>query len=61
MITGYSSSGSGDLFDFGSSSICRTFTISSTTSTTGRHLGFERDYRPMLPFAACYVIMHNAY
>ena len=38
------SSGSSDLFDFGSSSRSHTFTISPTTSTTGRHLGFERDY-----------------
>ena len=36
-VAGPSSNGSGDLFDFGSSS-------RSTTSTTGRHLGFERDY-----------------
>ena len=43
-VTGPSISGSGDLFDFRSSSRCRTFNISPTTSNTGRHLGFERDY-----------------
>ena len=31
-----------------------TFTISPTTSATGRHLGFERDY--YTAFRACYVI-----
>ena len=28
----------------------RTFTISPTTSTTGRHLGFERDYNSYTAF-----------
>ena len=60
-VTGPSSSGSGDLFDFGSSSRSRTFTIFPTTSTAGRHLGFERDYICKLPFVACYVIMHKVY
>ena len=44
-VAGPSSSGSGDLFDFGSSSRSRTFTISSITSTTGLHFRFERDYK----------------
>ena len=57
-MTGPSSSGSGALFDFGYSSRSRTFTISHTTSTTGRHLGFERDYKSILPFGARYVIVH---
>ena len=42
-VAGPSSSGSGDLFDFGASSRSRTFTISPTNSTTGRHLGIKRD------------------
>ena len=43
-VAGLSSSSLGNLFDFGSSSSSCTFTISSTTSTTGHHLGFECDY-----------------
>ena len=39
----------------------RTFTISPTSSTTGRHLRFERDYNYHVAFRACYVIMHNIY
>ena len=35
------------------------FTISPTNSTTGRHLGFERDYNYHTAFRACYVIMHK--
>ena len=39
-----------------------TFTISPTTSTTGRHLGFERDYNyHYTAFRACYVIMHKGF
>ena len=54
-VAGPSSSGSGDLFHFGSSSRSRTSTISPTTSTTGPHLGFEHDYiTPILPFGVCY-------
>ena len=41
--------------------ILRTFPISPTTSTTGRHLGFERDYNYHTAFRACYVIMHTVY
>ena len=41
-VVGPSSSGSDDLFGFSSRS--RTFTNSPTTSTTGRHLGFKRDF-----------------
>ena len=48
---GPSSSGSGDLFELSDSSGSRTLTISPTTSTTGCHLVFERDY----------VIMHHIY
>ena len=41
--------------------ILRTFPISPTTSTTARHLGFERDYNYHTAFRACYVIMHTVY
>ena len=41
--------------------IQRTFTNSPTTSTSGRHLGFERDYNYHTAFRACYVIMHKVY
>ena len=41
--------------------ILRTFTISPTTSTTDRHLGFEPDYNYHTVFRACYVIMHKVY
>ena len=40
----------GRLFDFWSSSRSRTFTISPTTSTTGRHLEFDRDYNSRTAF-----------
>ena len=39
----------------------RTFTISPTTSTTGRHLGFKRDFNYHTAFRACFVIMHKVY
>ena len=39
----------------------RTFTIPPTTSTTGRHLGFERENNYQNAFRACYVIMHKVY
>ena len=42
-VAGPSSSGSGHLFDFGSSSRSHTLTIFPTTSTIGRHLEFESD------------------
>ena len=38
--------------------ILRTFTISPTTSTTGRHLGFERDYNYYTAFRG--VLRHHA-
>ena len=38
--------------------ILRTFTISSTTSTTGVHLGFERDYNYHTAFRS--VLRHHA-
>ena len=41
--------------------ILRTFTISVTTSTTGRHLRFERDYNFHTAFRAFYVIVHKVY
>ena len=47
MISGVakpSSSGSGDLLELSGKSRSCTFTISPTASTTGRHLGFDRDY-----------------
>ena len=43
-------SGSGYLSGFGSHSRSRTFTIFPTTSTTGHHLGFERDYKSHTTF-----------
>ena len=39
----------------------RTFTISPTTSTTGPHLGFERDYKYLTAFRACHATMHKVY
>ena len=39
----------------------RTFTISTTTSTTGRHLGFGREHNYHTDFRACYVILHKVY
>ena len=47
--------------DFGSSSRSRSFTISRTTSTTGRHRGFERDFNSHFVFRWCYIIMHKVY
>ena len=41
--------------------ILRTFTISPTINTIGRHLGFERDYNYHAALRACYVIMHKVY
>ena len=41
--------------------ILRTFTISPTTNTTGRHLGFERDYNYHAAFRVCDVIVHKIY
>ena len=43
-VVGPSSSGPGDLFELSDGSSSCPFTISPTTSPTGRHLGFERDY-----------------
>ena len=54
-----SSSGAGDFFDFGSSSSSRTFTIYTTASTTGCHLGFERDYNSHTAFRD--VLRHYAW
>ena len=41
--------------------LLRNFTISPTTNTTGRYLGFERDYNYHNALWACYVIMHKVY
>ena len=57
-VAGPSSSGSEDLFDFGSSSRYRTFIISPTASATGRHLGFEHDYYSHTAFRG--VLRHRA-
>ena len=38
-----------------------TFSISPTTSTTGRQLAFERDYNYHTAFRGCNVIMHKVY
>ena len=59
-VAGPSSSGSGDFLSFQVGQILRTFTISLTTSTTGRHLGFERDCNYHTAFRAC-VIMNKVY
>ena len=37
------------------------FLISPITSTTGRRLGFERDYSSHTAFRVCYVIMYIVY
>ena len=59
-VAGPSSGGSGDFFDFGSSSRFRTFTISSTASKVlAAILEFSVTTTPILPFEACYVIMHK--
>ena len=43
-VAGPLSSGSDALFELSDRSTSRIFTIFPTTSTNGRHLGFERDY-----------------
>ena len=58
---GPSSSGSGDLFDFGSSFRSLTFTFPPTSNTTGRHLGFERDYNSQTTFRDVLRFMHKVY
>ena len=60
-VAGPSSSGSGDLFELSGRSNTTCFYYFPTTSTTGRHLGFERDYNYHTAFRACYVIMHKVY
>ena len=45
-------------FDFGFSSRSRTFNISPTTSTAGRHLGIGRDYNSNTAFRG--VLRHYA-
>ena len=47
----------GICFRFQMGQILRTVTISPITITTGRHLGFERDYNYHTAFRARYVIM----
>ena len=56
-VVGASSSGSGDLIDFGS----HTFTVSTTTSTTAAILDLSVTTTPILPFGACYVITHELF
>ena len=59
---GPSSCGSGDLFelsDWSNKTLDPIFyTISPTASTTGRHLGFERDYDSHTVFRS--MLRHNA-
>ena len=43
-VAGPSSSGTEDFLSFQTGLISQTFTTFPTTSITGRHLGFERDY-----------------
>ena len=52
-VAGRSVSGTGDLFEFQIYHRSRTFTSSLSTSTTSRHLGFERDYNYHTAFRAC--------
>ena len=54
-VAGPSSSGSGICLSFQIGQILRTFTISPTSNTTDRHLGFERDYNYHAAFRVCYV------
>ena len=49
----------GNCLSFQISQILRTFTISPTASTPGRHLGYERDYNYRTAFRACYVMLLN--
>ena len=54
-----SSSGAGDLFELlDRSNETIIFTISPTTSTTGGHLGFERDFNSHTAFRS--VLRHYA-
>ena len=53
-----SCTGSGDLFELQEVQILSTFTISPTKSTTGVHLGFERDYNYHTAFRG--VLRHHA-
>ena len=55
-VAGPSSSGLSDLFEL--SDMSNTLTISPTTTTTGCHLGFERDYNSHTAFWA--VLHHYA-
>ena len=55
-VAGQLISSSGDLFELSDTPVdnrSRTFTISPTTSTTSRHLGFESDYNYHTAFQAC--------
>ena len=58
-------SGSGDLFELSDRSNKTLDPVlllfPPTTSTTGRHLGFERDYNSHTAFGVCYIIMHKVY
>ena len=51
----------GIFLSFQTGQMLRSFTISPTTNTNGRHLEFERDYNYHTAFRACYVIMHTVY
>ena len=52
----------GICLSFQKGQVLRTCTNSPTTRATGRHLGFERDYRDFRTASqARYVIMHKVY
>ena len=60
-VAGPSSSGSGDLFDFGSSSRFRSFTISPLLTLLAAILDLNVTTTPTLPFGACDDIMYKVY
>ena len=61
-VGGLSSGGSGDLFDFGSSSRSRTFTFfPPLLALMAAILDLSMAKTPRLPFGACYIRMHKIY
>ena len=61
MWLGRRAAARGTCLGFQIGQILRSLTTSPTTNTTGRHLGFERDYNPHTAFRSCYVIMHKVF
>ena len=58
MLLGRRVAARGICLGFQIGQILRTFAISPTASTTGRHIGFKRDYNYHTAFRECYVIIH---